>query len=92
MKDIKKKFSIFVGLDWANKKHDVCVQVGDSEKRSFEVISHSPESIDTWLKELHLKSKGNIAVALELTKGLIVYALQKYSLSIRRIKAICYPL
>jgi hypothetical protein len=79
MKDIKKKFSIFVGLDWANKKHDVCVQVGDSAKRSFEVISHSPDSIDTWLKELHLKSKGNIAVAVELTKGPIVYALQKYS-------------
>lgn len=79
MKDIKKKFSIFVGLDWANKKHDVCVQVGDSAKRSFEVISCSPESIDTWLKELHLKSKGNIAVAVELTKGPVVYALQKYS-------------
>jgi hypothetical protein len=24
MNDIKSKFSIFVGLDWANKKHDVC--------------------------------------------------------------------
>jgi hypothetical protein len=38
MKDIKKKFSIFVGLDWANKKHDVCVRVGNSDKHSFEVI------------------------------------------------------
>lgn len=24
MNDVKTKFSIFVGLDWANKKHDVC--------------------------------------------------------------------
>jgi hypothetical protein len=28
MNDLKSKFSIFVGLDWANKKHDVCVQIG----------------------------------------------------------------
>jgi hypothetical protein len=35
MNDSKSKFSIFVGLDWANKKHDVCVQIGDSDKRIF---------------------------------------------------------
>lgn len=79
MNDIKRNFSTFVGLDWANKKHDVCIQIGNSDQRSFEVISHTPESIDTWLKELHAKTKGNIAVAVELTKGPIVYALQKYS-------------
>ncbi len=79
MNDVKTKFSIFVGLDWANKKHDVCVQIGDSDKRSFEVISHTPESIDSWLNELHKTAKGNIAIAVELTKGPIVYALQKYS-------------
>jgi hypothetical protein len=40
MNDLKSKFSISVGLDWANKKHDVWVQIGESEQRSFEVISH----------------------------------------------------
>jgi hypothetical protein len=53
----------------------VCVQIGDSDKRSFKVISHTPESIDTWLNELHKTAKGNIAVAVELSKGPIVYAL-----------------
>jgi transposase len=79
MNDVKTKFSIFVGLDWANKKHDVCVQIGESSDRSFEVISHTPESIDNWLNELRKQAKGKIAVAVELTKGPIVYALQKYS-------------
>jgi transposase len=79
MNDLKDKFSIFVGLDWANKKHDVCFQIGVSDERSFDVISHTPESIDTWLNELRKKKNGNIAVAVELTKGPIVYALQKYS-------------
>ena len=31
------------------------------------------------MNELHKTAKGNIAVAVELTKGPIVYALQKYS-------------
>jgi hypothetical protein len=79
MNDLKSKFLIFVGLDWANKKHDVCVQIDESNKRSFEVISHTPESIDSWLNELRKKVKGKIAIAVELTKGPIVYALQKYS-------------
>jgi hypothetical protein len=26
----------------------VCVQIGDKDKRSFKVISHTPESVDTW--------------------------------------------
>jgi hypothetical protein len=79
MNNVKTKFSIFVGLDWANKKHDVCVQIGDSDKRRFEVISHTPESVDSWLNELRKGVKGDIAVAVEMTKGPIVYALQKYS-------------
>ena len=79
MNNVKTKFSIFVGLDWANKKHDVCVQIGDSDKRRYEVISHTPESVDSWLNELRKEVKGDIAVAVEMTKGPIVYALQKYS-------------
>ena len=79
MSDLKDKFAISVGLDWANKKHDVCVQIGDSDERNFEVISHTPETTDIWLNELRKKKKGNIAVAVELTKGPIVCALQKYS-------------
>ena len=70
-------FSAYVGLDWADKKHDICVQVKGEESREFSVISHSPESIHDWVEGLHKKVKGNIAVAVELNKGPIVYALQK---------------
>lgn len=57
----------------------MCVQIGHSDVRIFHVIKHSPEAIETCLKELRKENKGNIAVAVELTKGPIVYALQKYS-------------
>lgn len=78
MVDQTAKFSAFIGLDWANQKHDVCVQVGANGKRRFEVIKNTPEFLDSWLNELHSEVGGNIAVAVELSRGPIVYLLQKY--------------
>ncbi|TYL41126.1 IS110 family transposase [Dickeya sp. ws52] len=71
------QFTAHIGLDWADKKHDVCVQFNNGE-RVFHVIEHTPEALDTWLKALHKKVKGRIAVAIELKKGPVVFALQKY--------------
>jgi transposase len=73
------EFNVFVGMDWANCKHDVCVQGAESSNRKFSVLTHSPESIDDWIQKLHGQFKGQIAIAVELTRGPIVYALQKYS-------------
>ena len=68
----------FVGIDWANAKHDVCIQGAGSEQREFAVIAHQVEQIDEWAQSLHHRFGSPIAVAVELTKGPIVYALQKY--------------
>ncbi len=73
------KYAVYVGLDWADKKHDVCIQSNGQTQREFFVIEHSPESIDRWVKSLHKKYKGKIAIAVELNKGPIIFALQKYS-------------
>ena len=66
------QFAAHVGLDWADKKHDVCVQFKNGE-RTFHVIEHTQEALDIWLNELHQKVKGRIAIALELKKGPVVY-------------------
>lgn len=79
MTSSKKTFAVSIGLDWADKKHDICMQVADNDKRQFKIISHTPEAIDEWIVALHKEVKGDIAIALELNKGPIVYALQKYS-------------
>ena len=51
------KYAVYVGLDWADKKHDVCIQANGKTKRDFQQIVHSPESIDYWVKSLHKKWK-----------------------------------
>ena len=68
----------FVGIDWADTKHDVCIQAANNSRREFAVVPHTVEEIDAWAQSLHKRFSGQIAVAIELTKGPIVYALQKY--------------
>lgn len=71
-------YSVYVGIDWADSKHDVCIQSKSSDEREFAVIRHRPEAIDTWVKGLYRQYGGPIAIAIELSKGPIVSALQKY--------------
>jgi len=72
-------FAAFVGLDWPDAKHDVCLQAAGSETREFSILVHTPETIDEWVSTLRQRFKGQpIAICLELNKGPIVYALRKY--------------
>src|SRR6266851_2556362 len=73
-----RPFTAHVGIDWADAKHDLCLQAAGSEQREFDRIAHQVGSIDQWAKTLHRRFGGPIAVALELAKGPIVAALQKY--------------
>lgn len=71
-------FTAIVGIDWADKKHDVCVQALNSSQRQFDRFSHKVEAIDDWARSLYRRHGGRMAVAVELSKGPIVAALQKY--------------
>jgi transposase len=71
-------FTAIIGIDWADKKHDVCVQAIGSDKRQFSIIPHQVNKIDEWAREMVARHGGQMAVALELSKGPIVSALQKY--------------
>lgn len=72
------KFTAIIGIDWADKKHDVCIHVTKTGKRELSQIPHQAEKIDEWARSLHRQHGGPMAVALELSKGPIVAALQKY--------------
>ena len=73
------QFTAVVGIDWADKKHDVCVQSMDDDRREFDQISHKPDDIDDWARAMYGRYGGPIAVAVELSRGPIVSALQKYN-------------
>src|SRR5215475_13723976 len=71
-------FAAFVGLDWADAKHDICLQATGTARREFLSLEHRPESIDAWVQSLHTRFHGQpIAVCLELNKGPMVSALRQ---------------
>ena len=61
-------FTAFVGIDWADTKHDICVQAAGSERRELTCIAHEAGQIESWVCSLRERFGGYIAVALELTK------------------------
>ena len=73
------EFTAYIGIDWADTKHDICIQPAGSGEREFARIAHRPEDIEQWAHSMYQRFGGPIAVALELSKGPIVSALQKYN-------------
>lgn len=67
--------SLFVGIDWADEKHD-CYVIDQTGKGFHQEISHSPEDIDAWVAEMRKLSGGKpIAIMLEQSRGALVSAL-----------------
>ncbi len=74
----QEEFAALVGLDWADAKHDVCLQATGTARREFLRFAHRPEAIDAWVQTLRTRFNGHpVAVCLELNKGPIVSAWRK---------------
>jgi transposase len=73
------EFAAFVGIDWADQKHVWCLQGGDSTKRESGELEHTPEAVEAWVAQLcHRFGNRPIAVALEQSRGSLVFMLAKY--------------
>ena len=66
----------FIGLDWADATHAICLQAAGSGTREASVLAHTPEAIDAWARALRSRFGGRLmAVCLELTKGPLVWGM-----------------
>ena len=73
------QFAAFVGIDWADQKHAWCLQAAGSTQRQSGELEHKVETVEAWVAQLCQRFGGKpIAVALEQTKGALVYMLAKY--------------
>ncbi len=81
MKTVHSEFAAYVGLDWADRKHDLCLQVGPDGTRERSVLEHKPKAIHAWAERLRKRFGGaKVAVCLELAKGPIVSALLEHDI------------
>jgi len=73
-------FAVLIGIDWADTKHDICEHPINTEKYHYSIIKSKPEALHDWamsLKQRYPNQK--VAVACELKKGPLIYALAKYN-------------
>ena len=72
-------FAAFVGIDWSDQKHDLCLVDNSTGKKERLVLKHTPEALDEWAISLRTRFAGQkIAVCLEQSRGPLIYALLKY--------------
>lgn len=76
--DKPTRYTVHVGVDWADKKHDICIVPPGEGPREFDQVLHKVRAIDDWIRSLHLRFGGPIAVAIELSSGPVISVLQKY--------------
>lgn len=69
----------FLGIDWADQKHDIHLSSPSGEKLEYRQIQHTPEVLSEWLTQLRQRfPQGHIAVCLEQSKGPLIYHLMSY--------------
>jgi len=75
MSDTPQAPGLFIGIDWADQKHD-CYIIDRDGKALHQEFRHSAESVEAWVNEM-LKLAGGkpIAIMLEQSRGALVYAL-----------------
>lgn len=72
-------FAAFVGIDWADKEHDLCLRDAASDRLERAKLKQTPEAIAAWAAQLRARYGGRpIAVCLEQSRGPLIYALLKY--------------
>jgi hypothetical protein len=75
----EKQFAAHIGLDWADEKHDYCLQDAASQKLEYGSFKHTPLLIDQWVSGLRKRFNHRpVAICLELKSGPIVSCLSKY--------------
>lgn len=72
-------FVALVGVDWADQKHDYCLQIAADSQPVAGQFAQTPEAIAAWVQTLRTQcGPGKIAIAVETSRGPLIAALMAY--------------
>jgi len=75
----QQEFGAYIGLDWADQKHVISLRSADSKQVEQCELAQKPEALAAWVSGLQQRFPGQrVAVALEQSRGALVYALMGY--------------
>jgi transposase len=81
------EYAAYLGIDWADKKHDLCLVDAATSRKTKQVLPHTPQAIAEYFTNLRSRYPGQlIAVGLEQSRGPLLFALLQYDL------LVLYPL
>jgi transposase len=66
----------WVGLDWADQQHVLCLYEVQSGQSEITRLEQKPEAFQSWLSQLRQRFGGaKVAIVLEQARGAVIYAL-----------------
>ena len=72
-------YAAMIGIDWADKKHDLCLRLAGSGALEYTVLAHNAKAIDDWALALQQRFLGQpLAICIESRKVPLIHALLKY--------------
>jgi transposase len=73
------QYAAYLGIDWADKKHDLCLVDSATGKQTRLVLAHTPPALVEYFTKLRAQYPGQqIAVGLEQSRGPLLFALLQY--------------
>lgn len=77
--DQRSDFAAFVGIDWEQQTHSVCVLTSAGGRPQESELPQNSQAIAAWVAELRERFGGRlVAVCLEQSRGPLIYALMQY--------------
>jgi transposase len=73
----KKEIRAWIGIDWADAKHDVSLYEEGTGKEERREVDHTPEGLADWIGQLRSRygNQGYVAVVLEQGRGALLNVL-----------------
>ncbi len=77
----EKPIAAFVGIDWADQKHDIAFRATSSQGKleRYQIESH-PEALNDWVLQMRERfgSQGKILICLEQSRGALIHFLMGF--------------
>src|SRR5580704_15981593 len=75
----QKEFAATVGLDWADRHHDLWLQPADGGQPQHLILDQQPEALHSWIAQIRARFDNRpVAFAVETSRGPVLSALLAY--------------
>ena len=80
LKATDQPVGVYIGWDWADKKHDVCLRLPGQKSGDHKIIDNTPEAVHGFLKDIHTQfPRQQIVLAIESSRSALLPIFEQYA-------------